>query len=446
MKLRPKKAGKEGANLGDLLAQAIDLVRSSRHAEADRALMAILHHWPEQPDALHFLGVLRHGQGRVDEALALVRRALERVPDHGPMWSNLGNILLGAGQVDQAAKAYERSLQLTGDHPEAASPLNNLSIIYRKQGRAAEAEAACRRALSLLPDFAEGWYNLSLVLMDRGEIEEGVLANSRAIALWPSHLQARNQVIRALVLLGERDRAAGMYREWLAEDPGNPVARHQLAACLGEQVPERASDAYVEQVFDAFAGSFDSKLEMLHYRAPELVAKALGAVAGEPRAALDVVDAGCGTGLCGPLIKPWARYLAGCDLSEGMLRRAAPRQVYDKLHKAELVHYLNTQPQRFDAMVSADTLCYFGDLHAAMAATNRCLRPGAWVVFTVEALPEGAAEPHLLQGNGRYAHSQRHLTEAISAAGLRLLDIQAEVLRHEAGRPVAGWLVSSTKP
>jgi predicted TPR repeat methyltransferase len=230
------------------------------------------------------------------------------------------------------------------------------------------------------------------------------------------------------------------------EEPDNPVAQHQLAACLGEQVPERASNAYVEQVFDSFAGSFDAKLEMLHYRAPELVTQALAAAAGPAQASLDIVDAGCGTGLCGPLLKPWARHLAGCDLSEGMLRRAAPRQVYDALHKAELVHYLYTQPGRFDAVVSADTLCYFGDLHEAIAAAQRCLRPGGWLIFTVEALPEGAKDLHHLQGNGRYAHGQAHLQAAIAAAGLSCMSIQADVLRHEAGRPVAGWLVSAAKP
>ncbi len=446
MKTRPQKAGTPGASLPDLLEHAISHVRHGRQAEADQALRAILKHWPDQPDALHFLGVLRHGQRRTEEAVALVRRALEQIPEHAPTWSNLGNILLSDGQVDPAIEAYERSLELAGDQPEAASPLNNLSTIYRKQGRLAEAEAACRKALTLVPDFAEGWYNLSQLLMDRGAIEEGVLANSRAVALWPSHLQARNQVIRALVLLGERERAAALYREWLAEEPNNPVAQHQLAACLGEQVPERASDAYVEQVFDAFAGSFDAKLEMLHYRAPELVTQALAAVAGPAQASLDIVDAGCGTGLCGPLLKPWARRLAGCDLSEGMLRRAAPRKVYDALHKAELVHYLRTQPGRFDAVVSADTLCYFGDLHEAMAAAHRCLRPGGWLIFTVEAMPEGATDLHRLQGNGRYAHGRAHLEAAIAAAGLDCLAIEADVLRHEAGRPVAGWLVSAAKP
>lgn len=446
MKTRPRQAGTPGANLRELLEHAIAHVRHGRRAEADQALQAILKHWPEQPDALHFLGVLRHDQGRSAEAIALVRRALEQMPEHAPTWSNLGNILLSSGQVDAAVEAYERSLALAGEQPEAASPLNNLSSIYRRQGRLAEAEAACRQAVALVPDFAEGWYSLSRLLMDRGAIEEGVLANSRAVALWPGHLQAREQVIRALVLLGERERAAALYREWLAEEPDNPVILHQLAACLGEQVPERASDGYVEQVFDAFAGSFDAKLEMLHYRAPELVARALAAAAGQARGALDIVDAGCGTGLCGPLIKPWARHLAGCDLSEGMLRRAVPRGVYDALHKAELVYYLRTQPGRFDAVVSADTLCYFGDLHEALAAAQRCLRPGGWLIFTVEALPEDATDMHRLQGNGRYAHGRAHLEAAITAAGLHSVATQAEVLRHEAGRPVAGWLVSAAKP
>ena len=105
MKTRPRQAGTPGANLRELLEHAIAHVRHGRRAEADQALQAILKHWPEQPDALHFLGVLRHDQGRSAEAIALVRRALEQMPEHAPTWSNLGNILLSSGQVD-AACAY----------------------------------------------------------------------------------------------------------------------------------------------------------------------------------------------------------------------------------------------------------------------------------------------------------------------------------------------------
>ena len=433
------------------LQSAVEALRDNRLGEAEAGLESVLKACPGQTDAQHFLGVLRHGQGRSDEAVALLRQVVAQLPAHAGAWNNLGNVLLSSGHIDEAVLAYERSIQAAPGQAQAASSLSNLSTIHRKKGRAAEAEAACRQALALEPDFAEAWYNLSQVLMEAGRIHEGLLANSHAVALWPQHLQARDQVIRALLLLGERERAAKLYREWLAEEPDNPVVQHQLAACLGQDTPARASDAYVQTVFDSFAASFDAKLESLNYRAPELVTQALRAAVGEPRARLDIADAGCGTGLCGPLLRPWARKLAGCDLSEGMLRRAVPRRTYDVLHQAELVYWLDTQPSRFDVVVSADTLCYFGDLSAALAAAHKALRPGGWLIFTVEAL-QAAADPAAddsgwcLQANGRYSHREAHLAATLAAAGLVAADIASVDLRMETGRPVAGWLVRAHKP
>jgi predicted TPR repeat methyltransferase len=429
--------------LEQALAQAIDLLRNEQIEAAERALDEILQALPGQPDAMHFLGVLRHTQGRTDEAIGLIRAALGQTPDNAGAWSNLGNVLLSAGRIDEATRAYEAGVEAAPNHVDAAPALTNLGTVYRKQGRPVEAEAACKRALELRPDSGEAWYSLSQALMAQGKLHEGLIANSRAIALWPHHLQARDQVIRALVMLGERERAAQLYREWLAEEPDNPLVQHHLAACLGEQAPARASDAYVQQVFDSFAASFDAKLETLHYRAPELVVEALGTVAGKPRAALHVVDAGCGTGLCGPLVRPWAVRLTGCDLSVGMLRRARERHVYDVLHQAELVYYLDTQPDTFDAVISADTLCYFGALDPPLAAARRALHAGGWLVFTVEALPAGSTDAFRLHPNGRYAHAPEHVRSALQAAGLSLLDLRAETLRTEAGLPVHGWLVTA---
>jgi len=434
------------AAVGRMLAHAIELLRDERIEEAEPALHAVLDAAPGQPDALHFLGVLRHTQGRTDEALALIRQALAQLPDHAGAWNNLGNVLLSAGRIEEATAAYERGIEVAPAHPDAASALNNLATVYRRQGRPAEAEAASRSAIAVRPDFGDAWYTLSQALIAQGKVHDGLVANSRAIALWPRHLQARDQVIRALLLLGERDRAAQLYREWLAEEPDNPLAQHQLAACLGASAPERASDAYIQKLFDNFAASFDAKLEKLDYRAPDLVTQALHTATGGPRAALQIIDAGCGTGLCGPLIKPWAARLAGCDLSVGMLRRARARRVYDVLHQAELVYYLDTQPDSCDAVISADTLCYFGALDAAFAAAKRCLRSGGWLVFTVEALAEASTDAHRLQVNGRYAHASEYLRSALGEAGLALHGLRAETLRMEAGLPVAGWLVTARNP
>ncbi len=443
---RPHGVASQGLPLAEALQRAIALLRDGQLDAADAALRAILQRWPGDANALHFSGVLRHAQGRNDDALALIRQALAAAPDNAGAWNNLGNVLLTSGRVDDALQAYEHGVAAAPGHPGTADALNNLGTVYRKQARLADSEAACRRALALRPGFGDAWYNLSLALMAQGRVHDGLIANSHAIAAWPRQLQARDQVIRALLLLGERDKAAALYREWLAQEPGNPVVQHQLAACLGDSAPARASDAYVQQVFDAFAASFDAKLEQLHYRAPDLVAQALAQAAGAAQAALDIVDAGCGTGLCGPLLKPWARRLAGCDLSVGMLRRAHARQVYDKLHQAELVHYLDTQPAAFDAVVSADTLCYFGALQGVLAAARRCLRPGGWLIFTVEALADGDSRDHALQPHGRYAHGAAYLRHAVAAAGLGLAVLQPAHLRQEAGQPVTGWLVTADRP
>src|SRR5260370_26931297 len=104
-----------------------------------------------------------------------------------------------------------------------------------------------------------------------------------------------------------------------------------LAALTGEDVPARASSGYVRTVFDRFAESFDEKLHSLDYRARQLVSAAVAAAFGAGRGDLEVLDAGCGTGLCGPLLRPYARRLVGVDLSSAMLQRAGLRGCYDAL-------------------------------------------------------------------------------------------------------------------
>jgi len=83
-------------------------------------------------------------------------------------------------------------------------------------------------------------------------------------------------------MLGEFDRARQIFEAWLAEDPGNPVARHMFAACSGRDAPARASNEFVQQTFDGFATTFESRLERLSYRAPALVSAMLEQAALEP--------------------------------------------------------------------------------------------------------------------------------------------------------------------
>ena len=66
----------------------------------------------------------------------------------------------------------------------------------------------------------------------------------------------------------------------------------------------------------------------------------------EASRSLDVLDAGCGTGLCGPLVAPYARRLVGVDLSERMLARAGDAERLRRAGQGELTAYLRDPPTR----------------------------------------------------------------------------------------------------
>lgn len=214
-----------------------------------------------------------------------------------------------------------------------------------------------------------------------------------------------------------------------------------LAALTGEDVPARASSGYVRTVFDRFAESFDEKLRSLDYRAPQLVTAAVEAALGAGRGDLDVLDAGCGTGLCGPLLRPYAQRLVGVDLSPAMLQRAELRACYDSLAPADLPAYLEEALQQFDLIAAADVLCYFGDLSPVLTAVGTALRPGGHFAFTVEHLQEDEAAGLRLNRHGRYSHTAGHVAAAAGAAGLSVVRSDGAVLRMEAGEPVAGLVV-----
>ena len=430
------------------LEQAIDHVRGllaqGDLINAENLLGKVQQVLPEEPDAMHLSGALRDLQGRVAEALPLLERSIALKPNDAARWNDLGNVLLKLRRPDEAVTAYEKSVVLAGETQAAASAHNNLGRMHMIRDDYVSAEGSFRRATELWPEFGPAFYSLSEVLSKLGRTAEAANACGRAIVLMPQSAP-REHVARALIHLGRIDDAIAHYEKWIAEEPDNPVLQHHLLALKQPDLAERASDAYVESVFDGFAASFDSKLAELEYHAPERVFEALREVYPTASASLDIADAGCGTGLCGPLVKPWSKRLCGFDLSGGMLKGAEVRNDYTDLHKAELVAFLKAHEAEFDVVISADTLCYFGQLNDAMHASAGALRAGGHVIFTVEALDDDSA-PHRLLGSGRYAHSLSHIEAAAQGAALQILSHKRVALRTEGGHTVYGWLVTLHRP
>ena len=421
----------------EALQHAIARHREGELDAAEAIYAAVLQREPRRAEALNFMGMLQHQRGAHERALELLKRASQIAPRQATVWNNLGSVLTGLDRLAEAEKAFRRSLALA-DSPEA---LTNIARLQRRRREWARSEQSCRRALALSSTCGEAWHYLSLALLGQGRAEEAFAAAVQAELLLPPQSRRRETYGRALSAAGEKERAVAFYRDWLAKEPDNPYVQHHLAASL-EEMPERASDAYVEQVFDQFAANFDTQLATLKYCAPELVTESLRAVLPGPAAQFEIADLGCGTGLCGPLLKPWARSLVGCDLSAAMLERAAARAAYDTLLKAELVQFLVERPGAFDVLVSADTLIYFGELAPMFAAAHAALRPGGTLVFTLEALPDDAARDYRLTASGRYAHTRSGVAARLMGAGFAAPTIAPASPRFEGGKPVQGWLLT----
>lgn len=378
-------------------------------------------------------------------AQAAYRRALAARPGFAEAWNNLGNALMMAGRFAEAEDCYKATLARGLDH---ALVRYNLAGARKKLGLAAAAMAGLRQALALRPDYAEAWNNLANLWRDDKAPAAACRDYLRALRLKPAWEEAHDNLSAALYLLseaGEPAAAAALAQDWRAAHPDHPLARHLGAALAGEAGDVRAADAYVRQVFDAFAADFDERLAELQYQAPALLAAALRAagIGGDEAKKLTVLDAGCGTGLCGPLLQGWARRLDGVDLSPEMLARAAGRGVYDDLRAAELTAFLSDHPGRYELIVAADVFCYFGALGEALRAAAAALTPGGVLAFSVErrdAAPEGAAG-YLLQAHGRYAHGEAGLRADLQAAGLQTLSWDVAPLRSEGGKPVIGFVV-----
>jgi predicted TPR repeat methyltransferase len=431
------------ASFHDRLAGAVQLHQKGQPRAAAEIYRSLLEEGGEQADVLQFLGVAEHQLGNSAQGLTYIDRALELAPDHLEARNNRGNILKSLGRLEAAEADYRQVLKA---RPSDPNTLSNLGTILRSRGDLAGAEAMFKEVLALKPDHAPAWQNLGNVLDQAERSEEAIDAHRRAMLLAPQSEDSYRYLGRTLYAVGRIEEATGIFRRWLELFPQDPRAQHYVAACTGESAPRRASDDYVRAEFNGFAATFDESLAQLEYRAPALIEEEVARLLGAPAPGLAVLDAGCGTGLCGPRVRPRASFLAGVDLSTAMIDLARKRAVYDTLVVAELTAYLQAHPGASDLIVSADTLVYFGDLAEVAMAASQALRATGTLAFTVErATPEAAPNGFRLHPHGRYSHTSDYLLHTLATTGFVDRSLREVALRKEAGKWVDGWLVSARK-
>lgn len=280
-------------------------------------------------------------------------------------------------------------------------------------------------------------------LKQRGQSRGAYLCAKRVVEQEPENWDAWYEYGDLCTYVNKRADARDAFQKYFEHHPEDAEIEHLLIALKDEAPPPRASDRAIQQIYKDFAKSYEERmLQDLGYKGPERLKDALRSVIGERRG-LDVLDLGCGSGLSGIALKPFAAELTGIDLSPEMLELARKRNIYDRLETGEITAWLANTQKQFDIIASLDCLIYFGDLGPIVSAAAKKLRAGGALFLSTE---RGKTYPFAITDSGRYEHHPDHMRDVVKASGLELAVLSEGFLRKEYGADVIGLFAVMKKP
>ena len=383
----------------------------------------------ERSRAIFFEGIGHFEAGRLEPARECFERALALAPGRPSLIGNLGITLFHLRRWEDAVPLLRQAVAAEPAHAEAWACLG---LASEALGRWQEADDALGKALETSPAKAALWLARGGCRLRLGRTEEAMRAFEKAVEISPGFARAWSARGSLLRELGRREEAAHCFEKAIAlgEDP--ELHAWFLAAVRDGATPAKTPRRYVEGLFDDYSADFESHLvATLKYRGHEELLRPL---LQSGRHFRSVLDLGCGTGLCGKLLRGRADAIDGLDVSRAMLEQARGTGAYRELIHDELESYLASASRQDDLVVAADVFGYLGDLKDVFRSIKRNLAPGGLLAFTVE-VSSHRDEVKLLPSL-RHAHSEPYLRRIASAAGLRWQEVRRGMLRQDQDNPV----------
>lgn len=348
---------------------------------------------------------------------------------------HLGVSQFNMRDFDNAKMQFESILLHDYKHPEANQYLGNIFLELQDHEKAM---TYYFKQLEYNPLF-ETYYNLGYLFMAKDRFKDAVSYFEKATELDPSDI-ATQLNLGSLYLKGDQiEKAILHYQKAATLKPNDPEIQHILSALTGENTSNTAPAAYVTHLFDQYAPYYDKHLtDVLKYDTPQKIIDALKLEYPHLHdEKWHIADLGCGTGLCGPLLKPFANRLVGVDLSQHMLNYAAEKSCYDELIAEDITTAL-TRFSSLDLIIATDVFTYIGDLDAVFHNAHHALKKEGLFVFTVEKSNQA---DFILQSTIRYAHSKTYLDALIKKHQFQVVRFENMVLRKQKNEPVEGYLV-----
>jgi predicted O-linked N-acetylglucosamine transferase (SPINDLY family) len=150
-------------------------------------------------DAAFAQGLALHRQGRLDEAAALYRRALQADPVHFGSLQQLGLIALQTNRPPAAVELLGRAIR---SNPRSAGTHMMMGVACAQNRQSAAAVASFDAAIALDPSASAAYYNRGIALRDLKRHEAAIASFERSIILKSDYAPAHNNLGLTLQELG----------------------------------------------------------------------------------------------------------------------------------------------------------------------------------------------------------------------------------------------------
>ena len=216
IKTRGRRQGAGGSQQRALLERAVACHDRGDIAEAGKMYRQILAGEPENPDALHLLGLTAIDGGNLEEAKELISRAIVNFPAMPSFHVSLGRVHVALGDFVTAQACYQEAIRLQPGHADAHFHLGNL---YRFQQRDEAAIPCYQEVLRFAPGNAAAFNNLGNSLKELGRYQEALDCYQKAVRLSPGMAEAYTNMGNAYKDMNLPQEAVSCYQKALAARP-----------------------------------------------------------------------------------------------------------------------------------------------------------------------------------------------------------------------------------
>lgn len=271
-------------------------------------------------------------------------------------------------------------------------------------------------------------FELAMKMAREGRVEDAIFRFRITLWLAPDHLPSMYNLACLYKHKGDGSRALQLFKNVLARQPDHADALYMVASLNPELLkpemrPQKVPLELVAEFFDAQAPFYDQMQAKRLYRLPGLLHQLLRPALGAELVQKDMLDVGCGTGLCGAQFREEFANIVGVDLSNAMLDQANLRidqrgvKIYNRLVQQDARIFMHhPEAPKFDVVVAMSMLPYVGELKVFALGAFQVLREHGMLAISFDRYtqPEGFG---VMPKTGYFGHSQNYVLQVMQEAG-----------------------------